>query len=280
MAGVAIILLALVLLAQRGLGSLSRLSVNATPEPSGRTIETGLHDASMTLTNPYSWWQLSVGVNGRYHYLVDGQEVSRTGVDVSEHQGDINWRAVREDGISFAIIRVGYRGSAKGNIALDAKFHKNLQAAKDAGLDTGVYFYSQALTTQEAEAEADFVLSQLNGTELNYPVAFDMEPTSKDAERIQSLSSDQINAIAEAFCARIEQGGYRTMIYGNKPDLSMLSLESFAHRGFWYACYDTKPVMDLAFGVWQYSSTGRVEGISTNVDLNIDLTDELAKHQG
>ena len=277
--GVVAALLALGALVAGGYDLIRSITSRGDRGSTGEQVDLSLDDSSLTYTNPYEWGRLSVGTNGRYHYIVDGTEVSRTGIDVSEHQGDIDWDSVASDGISFAIIRIGYRGTDNGVIGVDANYETNYREAREAGLDVGVYFYSQAVSVSEAQAEADFVLKELDGAELNYPVAFDMEPTTAESVRIKGLSDDQMNAIAHAFCERIEEGGYRTMIYGNKPDLSHLALEEFSSRGFWYACYDTRPIMDLAFGIWQYSSRGTVNGISTFVDMDIDLTSVLNSYQ-
>jgi|GEM_PF-365656 len=277
--GVAIGVLALAALIAGGYDLFRSLTARRRPMDPDAQVSLGLEDPGLTYANPYEWGRLSVGVDGRYHYIVGGEDVSRTGVDVSEHQGAIDWDAVADDGVSFAIVRVGYRGTENGAIGADAYFSANLAGARAAGLDVGTYFYSQAVSVEEAREEADFVLAQLRGAELNYPVAFDLEPTSAEATRVHGLTDDEMNAIVHAFCERVEEGGYRAMVYGNKPDLGHLRLEEFAPYGFWYACYDTRPVMDLAFGIWQYSSSGTVDGIRTLVDMDIDLTPQLAAYQ-
>lgn len=234
-----------------------------------------IDDPSLAYTNPFSWSHLSVGSNGRYHYTLDGQEVSRSGIDVSEHQGVIDWPAVKADGIEFAYIRIGYRGSDTGVVLGDARFRTNLREAQAAGIDVGVYFYSEAISVEEARAEAAFVLQELGTASLTYPVAFDYEPTGNDSDRIASLPDDEMNAIAEAFCEAIEAGGRTAVVYGNASDLARMQAQSLSHFGYWYASYTARPIVDLAFGIWQYSSRGSVAGIDVPVDMDIDLTQPL-----
>ena len=136
------------------------------PTVSGTFHGAELPSAEAIETSPYDWNFLLRGVDGRLHYVVSGTEESRSGIDVSAHQGDIDWHKVRADGISFAIIRLGYRGTESGTIQLDERFRQNLLGAQMAGLNIGVYFYSQATTVAEAEEEADFVLSELGATQL------------------------------------------------------------------------------------------------------------------
>lgn len=241
-------------------------------------ITMAIDDPALAYTNPFSWSNLSVGSNGRYHYLVEGHEQSRSGIDVSQHQGTIDWAAVKADGIDFAYIRIGYRGSDTGIVLADSQFRANFDGARAAGLDVGVYFYSEAISVEEAQAEAAFVLSELGGASLTYPVAFDYEPTGNDSDRIAALPDDQMSAIAQAFCQAIEDGGRSAVVYGNASDLARMQAQNLSRYGYWYASYTTRPTVDLAFGIWQYSSSGSVDGISTPVDLDIDLTGPLASY--
>lgn len=242
------------------------------------SVSMAIDDPSLAYTNPFSWSHLSVGANGRYHYTVDGVEVSRSGIDVSEHQGSIDWTAVKADDIDFAYLRIGYRGSDSGVVLADSRFEENLRGATAAGLDLGVYFYSEAISVEEACAEATFVLRELGTTSLAYPIAFDYEPTGNDSDRIASLPDDQMNAIAEAFCETIEAAGRTAIVYGNASDLARMQAQSLARFGYWYASYTTRPTIDLAFGLWQYTSRGSVRGISGAVDMDIDLTRPLSDY--
>ena len=223
---------------------------------------------------PYEWENLSYDAQGRAHYIVDGKELTSTGVDVSSHQGYIDWEAVAADDIQFAMLRIGYRGSTEGGIRADELFETNLKGAQNAGLKVGVYFFSQAITVEEAREEANFVLQQLREagiTELELPVAFDLEPSPDYSGRADNLSPAETNAIARAFCTTIQEAGYRVIVYGNKVDLNRFDLVSL-NEPIWLAQYVDEPDVNFNFLIWQYTSTGQVDGIAGSVDLNLDFS--------
>ena len=223
---------------------------------------------------PPDWSNLDYA-DGRYAYIVDGQVKSRLGIDVSENQYEIDWQAVAADGIDFAMIRLGYRGATEGDIYLDEYYQANLAGAQAAGIDCGVYFFSQAQTLEEAVEEADFVIESLDGAQLQYPIAFDSEEAVLNLEesRTTGLSDTAMTVIAQAFCARVEQYGYRSIVYGNAVDLSRYYHESMPGHGFWWAEYDVPiPSTSLDIAMWQYSPDGVVAGVEGNVDMNIDLS--------
>ena len=211
-------------------------------------------------------------MDGRIVYQGEQGETAKTGVDVSAYQEYIDWDAVAADGIRFALIRVGYRGTSEGAISQDDYFEYNLQAAHDAGIECGVYFFSQAVSVEEAQEEADFVLAVLGGASLEYPVAFDYELNAEGvSSRTTEVSSGEATAIAQAFCQRIEDGGYQAMLYGNAYDLDRFDLDALAGYDLWFAEYTSYPSARRAFAVWQYSSNGSVAGIDAAVDLNLDM---------
>jgi len=248
------------------------------PKVSGQYYGSGLSQQNDSYVNPYQWQNLNRDALGRLHYTVDGQEMSRTGIDVSEFQGDINWHQVRNDGISFAMIRAGYRGSDNGQIVGDSNFRKNLIGAQMAGLDVGVYFYSQATSVDEAVEEANFVLGQLGPTSIEYPVAFDWEPASGADSRISDLNVESSQQIAEAFCQEIQNKGKTAVVYGNIYDLESLNYPTLYSYGYWLASYTDQPLMAIPCGLWQYSSYGTVSGIDGKVDMDIDLTQALNQY--
>ena len=155
--------------------------------------------------------QLFVEQDGFLRYD-DGKAV--IGVDVSEHQGDIDWQAVADTGVEFAMLRVGYRGMTEGGLNVDSTFEQNYQGATAAGLKVGVYFFSQAITQEEAREEANFVLQTLNGRELAYPVVFDWETPIPSEElpaedlRAYDISGEEVTRFALAFCQQMEKNGY------------------------------------------------------------------------
>lgn len=230
--------------------------------------------------SPYTWSNLKQLDNGFYaYYNGDGSLASEAGVDVSEHDGAIDWQAVKDAGADFAMIRLGYRGYSQGTMALDDYFLANIQGASAAGLKVGVYFFSQAITEEEAREEAQFVIDTLAGlgVTLSYPVAFDQEPiTNGDVARTDNITNAQLMANALAFCQAIEQAGYQAMIYGNQHDLARLDLSGeLSAYPLWYAEYDAPgdvPTGEFDFTMWQYTASGSVSGITTSdgqVDMNI-----------
>jgi len=218
--------------------------------------------------SPYDWAHLAQE-DGRFSYTKDGAPASRTGIDVSDHQGAIDWEAVAADGIDFAMVRLGYRGSTEGNIYMDEEYEANLEGARSAGLLVGVYFFSQATNEAEAREEADFVIGNLDGASLDYPVAYDHEPMTGGG-RANSLSGSQLTKNAQAFCQRIQEAGYTPLVYGNNADISKLDLGALGAYEVWFAEYGTSvPTGQFDFTMWQYTNNGSVDGIGTGVDMNI-----------
>lgn len=205
--------------------------------------------------------------NGLRHYR-DKNYRSIPGIDVSVFQGNVDWDKVYGAGIRFAMIRVGYSGSEKGTIHEDENFRKNLKGAKKAGLDVGVYFYSQAITTDEAVREAKYVVRHIRGRGITYPVVYDMEHTPGD--RVGELTKKEKTEIADAFCTIVQKNSFRPMIYGN-PEwlLKNLDLRYLTGYEFWLAHYSKTSYYPYQYAMWQYSSTGKIKGIRKNVDLNI-----------
>ncbi len=220
--------------------------------------------------NSYDWSYLSWGDGGRPAYTPDGERHATLGVDVSYHQGEINWEAVAADGIQFAMIRCGYRGYGNGDLVTDSCYQGNMQRALDNGLDVGVYFFSQAITEEEAVEEAEYVLSLLEGYTVEMPVVFDMEILQEDA-RANNLISDERVKISKAFCDTIRAAGYTPMIYGNTAYyMSKLDFASLAGEyGIWLAQYYDEPFFPYQFNMWQYTNNGTVDGIAGTVDLNL-----------
>ncbi len=226
-------------------------------------------DQAPPYESPYSWENLILE-NGRPQYYENGEQQSLFGIDVSEHQKYIEWQAVADDGVMFAIIRIGNRGATEGALYLDEYYETNMTGAQQAGIATGVYFFSQALNEEEALEEAQFVLAHLEGWDLDYPVAFDHEPVSGLEGRANNLTGEQVSRCAEVFCETIEEAGYETMIYGNRADLLKLDAWILNRYPLWLAEYDVShPTLEHDFAIWQYTSSGSVAGIDTQTDLNI-----------
>ena len=188
------------------------------------------------------------------------------GIDVSEHQGSIDWARVKADGIDFAILRVGYRGTGKeGKLMTDARFEENYAGAEAAGIPVGVYFYSQATSVSEAEEEAAFVRALLKGRALQHPVFFDWEESDG---RTKGTSRTAVTDYAHLFGQALREDGYETGTYFYASLGYRLYLAELTEGVFWLSQPD---VIDFPYAVryWQYSFSGRVDGIDTPVDRNL-----------
>ncbi len=196
------------------------------------------------------------------------------GMDVSEYQGEIDWHTVADSGIRFVFIKVGSRGTTEGNLYPDSMAQSYYAGAKDAGLQVGAYFFSQAITVEEAEAEAQFALEQISGWKLDLPVVYDWE-WGGDGSRTTGVSQDTLTQCAESFCKIIADAGLAPMLYFNEyQGLAQMDLERLSQYPFWLAQYDGELTFPHPFSYWQYTCTGTVPGISGNVDLNIQILEE------
>ncbi len=215
---------------------------------------------------------LNILETGEYQYLQDGQVISHKGIDVSRHQGGIDWSLVAQDGVEFAFLRVGYRGYGTGKLLEDDRFEENIQAALAAGIKVGVYFYSQAVNETEVLEEAQFVLEKIAPYQIDCPVVFDVEKVSGEDARMNRLSKEERTALTVLFCQTIENAGYKPMIYYNtEMGAMMLQLEALEEYDKWFAAYTDDFYYPYAYQIWQYSQTGKVQGIQGNVDLNISF---------
>lgn len=212
---------------------------------------------------------------GYMQYL--GSEEYMAGIDVSVYQGDIDWRAVKDAGFEFVIMRCGNRGYVTGLMVEDANFKKNIRGALDAGLQVGVYFFSQALTTEEALDEANFIIDLLDGYDITFPVAYDWEVVidpDGDTARTAYIDPDQLTNNFLVFAQRLEMEGYTPVVYSNKKTaIWKYDLARLNGYDIWYAEYNDTPSLPYKWEIWQYSSKGSVPGIKGNVDLNICFKD-------
>lgn len=211
---------------------------------------------------------------GRMTYS-DSSVKTYTGIDVSVFQGDIDWDAVKNDGIDFVMLRVGYRGyGQKGIMGKDDKFDSNYEGAKKAGLKVGAYFFSQATNESEAREEAAFVLDAVRDCPLDYPIAFDWEFVDNDEARTNGMTSEDITVCAKAFCEAIKSAGKVPVIYFNcETGYFNYDLPQVKDYDFWLAEYYDTPSFYYNYKMWQYSKTGSVDGISGDVDINISIVD-------
>ena len=219
-------------------------------------------------------WTCIQNKDGFKNYIVDNQVASYRGIDVSSHQGVIDWNKVKAAGVDFAMIRVGYRGYGTGAILLDDYFDANMKGAIDAGIHVGVYFFSQAITEEEAREEARFVLEHIKNYNVTYPVAYDMEAIPYDTARTDTLTGRQITNHTIAFCDLVKEAGYKPSVYSNRRTLILkLDLTRLTAYDTWYAAYVGYPDYPYDFKMWQFTDSGSVDGIEGDVDINISFKD-------
>ena len=221
--------------------------------------------------NPYG--KLDFQYEGRYLGCIKAGTMP--GIDVSYYQGEIDWEKVKESGIEFAIIRIGYRGYGKeGKLAEDKMAIQNLKGALESGLKVGVYFFSQAITVEEALEEADFVLKRIKNYDITMPVVYDWEYISEEA-RTANMDPRTLTDCYLAFCEKIEAAGYTPMAYFNTfQSRKLMYLTELEDYPFWLALYSDRMTFPYRIEMWQYTDSGRVPGIEGNVDINLMFTDE------
>ena len=226
---------------------------------------------------PVTGWQTMGGK--KYFFSPSGILSSTFGIDVSEHQGEINWKKVKAANVDFAMIRVGYRGyGSAGNLKIDRWFEYNITNAMANGIKCGVYFYTQAITVQEAIEEANLTLDALRDVgvtpaKLAYPVAFDIEDAEVGtAARTYTLNNTQRTNFCIAFSDTIKNAGFRPMVYANKYWLTTkLEITHLSLYDIWLAHYTNQTDYTGSYKMWQYTNTGNIDGITGNVDLNVSF---------
>ncbi|MCH5274548.1 MAG: Ig-like domain-containing protein [Lachnospiraceae bacterium] len=211
----------------------------------------------------------------KYNFASDGSLVVGSGsfgIDVSKWNGKIDWNAVKNSGVSYVIIRCGYRGYGSGALVVDPYFEQNIKGATAAGLKVGVYFFSQAVNKAEAVEEASMVLQLVKGYTISYPIFLDVEYSGAagNTGRADSLSVAARTEIIVAFCETIRNSGYTAGVYANKSWLTgMIDTSQLSKYKIWLAQYAAAPTYTGRYDMWQYKSTGRVTGINGDVDLNL-----------
>lgn len=217
--------------------------------------------------NPYGRLDFQYDENN-YLKLIDGPSV--TGIDVSSYQGDIDFGAVKASGVDFVIIRLGYRGYETGRIVYDKYAFDNLRKATAAGLDIGVYFFSQAITLEEAEEEAYFVLSAIEDYNITMGVVYDWESVSDPEARTADMDRDTLTKCCKVFLETIEASDYRAFLYFNRRQAKYhMDINYLKDFDFWLAAYTDRMDFPYKIDMWQYTNQGRVPGIEGDVDINI-----------
>lgn len=201
----------------------------------------------------------------------DDKQNAVLGIDVSKWNGNIDWEAVKESGVRFVIIRCGYRGSKTGALVEDPYFRQNIKGATDAGLKVGIYFFTQAINQSEAVEEASMALSLVEGYELDYPIFIDTEGSGGRAD---SLDTATRTAVCEAFCETVEQAGYESGVYASREWFyNNVDDDVLADYTIWLAEYRKEPLYTGRYDMWQYTSSGEINGIEGRVDLNLSYID-------
>lgn len=216
-------------------------------------------------------WNCLKNEDGNIRYEGDPSYTLKKGIDVSHHQNTINWEKVRAAGYEFAFIRMVYRGyGEEGSLNLDRNYYDNIMKAKDAGVKTGVYVFSQAVNESEAMEEAEMVIEHLNGISLDLPVVYDPELIRDDEARTDDMTGEQFTKNTIAFCEKIKDAGYEPMIYSNMYwEAFLFDLKQLQDYSVWYADYEKIPQTPYDFTFWQYSESGHVDGIEGETDLNV-----------
>lgn len=187
------------------------------------------------------------------------------GIDVSAWQGDIDFNNVKDENVEFTMIRVGYGYNSENENILDKRFYDNFAKAKESNIKIGLYFYSYAKSEKEAISQADWIVNKLNKQNIDLPIAFDFE----DWQNFNSynLSLTDLNNIAQAFMNRIEKHGYKSMLYGSYYYLQ--NIWDTQNKNIWLAHYSDKTDYPNDYQIWQLSNVGKVNGINTDVDINV-----------
>lgn len=194
---------------------------------------------------------------------------AKLGIDVSKWNKEIDWEAVKEEGIEYAIIRCGYRGASSGALVIDPLYEQNIKGAIDAGIPVGVYFFTQAINEVEAVEEASMVIHLIEDHDVDYPVFLDSESAGGKG-RADDLDADERTKIHKAFLETIAAAGYETGIYASKNWMvDEIDVTDLSDYKFWLAEYTDVPTYDEYYHMWQYTSKGTVDGIGTHVDLNL-----------
>ncbi len=213
---------------------------------------------AMEETSPSDWNDLKID-----------KENAKAGIDLSKWNVVTDWQAVKDAGVEFAIIRAGYRGTVTGALVVDPAFEEHMQGAAEVGIQTGVYFFTQAVNEVEAVEEASMVVELLKQYNIQYPVFIDTEGAGGDG-RADNLDVATRTAVCEAFCNTIENEGYKAGVYASRNWYNnKLEVSALGNHYIWLAEYCDEPLYEGDYHMWQYTSKGSIPGIEGNVDRNV-----------
>lgn len=237
------------------------------PAPAPETTETTTQATTLPPPTENVFTPLDFGYEGDYLTCLTAESV--LGIDVSRYQGDIDWQQVKDAGVEFVMIRAAFRGYGNGELYEDPKAQANYQGAKEAGLKVGAYIFSQAISVEEAQAEARYVMDITKDWVLDMPLVYDWECLADDYRTV-NVDARMLTDYTIAFCETVEAAGHDPMIYFN-PNQSrkQMYLEELTEYGFWLAMYTDQMDYPYKVDMWQYTNEGSVPGISGNVDINL-----------
>lgn len=212
---------------------------------------------------------------GKMEYFQDGEKVSRLGVDLSKESGNVDFEALKNAGVDFVMLKLGSRGYETGLLTLDENFVSNITKAQSAGLEVGVYFFSQAVTDAEAQEEAKFVVDNLTPYKINYPIAYDMEYIANDESRIEILGAKEKTEAAQAFLSYLEKEGYDTLLYGTKNWLlgELEPEELLTKYDVWLNDQTPIPDYPYQFRMWKYAIRQKISGVENETSYIISFVD-------
>ncbi len=247
-------------------GVLILVLVMSTPKQPDSPAETTA-EATLPLPPSNPLTPADFGYDGDYLTCLTAPCV--LGLDVSTHQKDIDWQQVKDAGFAFVMIRLAWRGSIEGVMEQDEWAQRHYEGAKAAGLQVGGYFFSQAVSPEEAVEEAEFALQVCKDWELSMPLVFDWE-IIKDTYRNANVDARTLTDCAKAFCDTVKAAGHTPMVYFNPSQgRSLLYLSELVDYGFWLAMYNEEMDYPYQVDMWQYTDEGSVPGIEGNVDIDL-----------
>lgn len=227
------------------------------------------HDLKM---NTFDKGTFNKDSNNVITYSENGNVVSHKGIDISKYQGDIDFSKVKNSGVEYAMVRCGYRSYGSGVLTEDTSFNTYVTDALKNNINVGVYFFTQAVSVSEAEEEADFVLNMIRPFKVTYPIVLDVEEIFDDSFRQENLSKEELTDVIVAFCEKIKNAGYTPMVYGNlKCFAGMVDMTRLESYEKWFAYYDDEPYLPYEMSMWQYSESGKIDGIDGKVDMDISF---------
>ncbi len=260
-----------------GLGACSVQQTETSVDPHAGMVEAANGSGGTIWVPKYDTLAVSdfasseFAADGNYIDYTGSEYTALRGIDVSEHQGEIDWNSVKNDGVQFAVIRVGYRGYKQGGLVTDPYFQKNIEGALAAGLRVGVYFFSQAISADEGKAEAEYLLGLIKNYKVTLPVFFDWERvTNVGTTRVDSVSGSTITDACLAFCKAVKAAGYEPGVYFYRSlGYYEYNLGELSDLVFWAGAPGAAPDFYYRHSFWQYSAAGTVSGIQKAADLDL-----------